>query len=174
MRLIIIILVIILFLKCNKSSRTEVIIQFLNEQVISKKDYRLYVPPPPPEADDSTYYNEKMKPDSITRNLKPLEIYIEDSIQYDSIFKLKTDFPIGFSYIKKISETSKQPIALDVSSIEVSKKITINSITFSEFMKILPSIRYNDNYDGIISFRNLFFQMMKKKHISKYIILKEN
>ncbi|MCF8714802.1 hypothetical protein JM658_08170 [Joostella atrarenae] len=106
-----------------------------------------------------------MKPDSIIKNLKPLEIYIGDSIQYDSIFKLKTAIPENFSFIeKKTSIASRQPFAINFSSINVSRKNTIlHSIELKEFMKILPSIRYNDNYDGLITFRNLFFSSNGKK-----------
>lgn len=46
MRLVILILIIVLFSKCSENDKNEVITQFLNEQLNSKKDYRFYVPPP--------------------------------------------------------------------------------------------------------------------------------
>ncbi|WP_417359099.1 hypothetical protein [Galbibacter sp.] len=123
----------------------------------------MYVPLPPPDMHDSTYYEGKMKPDSVIRNLKPLTVYINDSIRYDSAFKPKMDFPVGFSFVKEISTSLTPAVYIDINSILRSKEVIIRSIQSSEIENILSTVRYRDNYGGIISFQNLLFSKDQKK-----------
>src|SRR5690606_10412649 len=162
MRLItIFLLIIVLSSHCSKTNINQngVIIQFLSEQFNNKKDFRMYTPPPPPDMNDSTYYEGKLKPDSVIKNLKPFIVYVNDSIRYDSVFKSKMDFPAGFSFVKSIYTSSKQAVYLDISSIsrKGNKEVIVQSIESSEIENILSRVRYNDNYGGIINFQNLFF-----------------
>lgn len=120
----------------------------------SKYDTRLYTPPPPPELKDSVGHSGHIKPDSITQKLKPLRIYIDPMVDYDSILPQKRSDPLGdLSFINK-----KQNIPLELDSNQFSKRrgITLLIIGQDEFFSTNKELYLDEGYGGLVSFQNLY------------------
>jgi hypothetical protein len=121
-------------------------------------DMRIYNSPLPPELKNKKNYVAGIKPDSIVNKLKPLIVYINESIIYEEKFKIKMNPIQRFEFIKNNYLTrSKNSIYLDIKTIEDKKGIILTSIGDKEFYDTYESLRLNDNYGGIMSFQNLFF-----------------
>src|SRR5690606_21957523 len=70
----------------DRQRNPEAIYAFVETHINPREhDIRRYDPPPPPELRDSVGHNGRMKPDSVLYRLKPLGIYINPIVTYDSI-----------------------------------------------------------------------------------------
>ncbi len=145
----------------------EVINAYIDEYVNNQKyDERLYEPPPPPEWQDSLQHNGRIKPDSIIENLKPLKIFINYEVKYDSIFLFDGKLKKGFRDIENIGELRKD-IRLNGMSFDKKKGINLEFLSSEAFFKKHRIIQFDEDYGGFLSLKNLYYSKDSKKAIFK-------
>tara|TARA_R110000868_G_scaffold411447_2_gene704011 strand:+ start:646 stop:1266 length:621 start_codon:yes stop_codon:yes gene_type:complete len=134
------------------------ILAYINSNVKQNKfDIRIYNPPSPPESKENLAHGGNIKHDSIIAKLEPLHLYISDSIQFDKNFLYKNRDSIkGFSFLKGVINSKKQSIFLNLNILKNGKNIVIEPIGTDKFFELYPDIRFNNNYGGMLSFKNLF------------------
>ena len=151
--------------RASENDGISIILDYIDSNVVQKKfDIRIYNPPPPPELKDSINHRGSIKKDSIIKNLVPLRIFINDSIQFSKnlIYK-NTDSVKGFSFLKNIIPHKKKSFFLDISRLKKHEGIILESHNSDVFFKIYPNIRVENNYGGFLSFQNLFLSKNGKK-----------
>lgn len=163
MRLIFLCFLVIISFQCvektKQNNKPNVILEFLTKEINQKGlDIRVLNPPLPPELKGKTDYVSGIKPDSLINKLEPLILHINDSIIYDELFKTKMNPIEGFEYLKTDTfPKNKNSIYLNISTVKDKKGIVLKSINDKAFYENHKSERLNDNYGGLMCFRNLFF-----------------
>jgi hypothetical protein len=148
--------------KVSLGNKTDVVIEFLIYSLSKNKlDSRMYNPPPPPEVADSLY--EEKKHDTIIKSLKPLKIYLNSNILRDSSFKHINKPPKGFHFLKKLSTSKNYKLPLKNNLLKNSSPIIFIPTTDDDFTRRYDSIRFMEDYGGLISFQNLIFSEKGKK-----------
>ena len=144
----------------------EVVIHMYIEEYVNnrKNDIRLYEPPPPYELQDSLRHKGRMKPDSIIANLKPLKVYVNLEVKYDSVFIVYKKPKIGYDFIKKI-KPNKKKIILKESLFDKKQGVVLEFSMSKAFFKKHKKIQYDEGYGGFVSFRNLYYSEDGKKAI---------
>lgn len=180
MRLVFYFIILVLLTNCNHKAKDydnpSIILVYINSTIISENyDIRIYNSPPPPELKDSINLFRSIKQDSLTKNLKPLRIFIGDSILFTKTLNYKKkSFNKEFSFLKNITENAKQSIYLDISPLIKQKGIILESINKHLFFKNYPNIEFEDDYGGFISFQNLFISENRKKAYFEVNYFKHN
>jgi len=154
-------LILVLLNACNtdvsKQVEQEVILDYIEARIAQNgNDPRLSYPPPPPELWDSLGKSGRRKPDSVIAKLKPLQIYINRTIKYDSVFEPFEVEP-GYEFLNDVNNTGPRQVNLDISEIPAVTRIDLKSIDRDDFFEIYESIRLDDEYGGLISFKNLYY-----------------
>lgn len=161
MRLIFYLFILINFSSCHNTTNKNnlsAILAYIDSNVKQKKiDIRIYNPPSPPGSKDNLIHKGSIKHDSTIAKLEPLHIYISDSIQYDkNILYKNRDSIEGFSFLKNVINSKKKSIFLNLNTLKSGENIILEPIDVDKFFEIYPSIRFDNNYGGILSFKNLF------------------
>jgi len=159
------IFVIILMQSCSdtvQQADPEVIYVYIETYINNRKfDTGLYDPPPPPELQDITGHSGRIKPDSIINKLKPLKVYINPIVSYDSILSpLKTNFSEDFSFI---DEEQNTPIWLDLNKFSKKKGVTLLTKQKDEFFSNYEILRLKNRYGGYVGFQNLYCSKDKQE-----------
>lgn len=145
----------------QNQSNSDVINQYIEEYVNNNKyDIRLYDPPPPPELQDSIGHNGRRKPDSIANKLKPLKIYVNAMVKYDSAVDI--NIKKRFSFVNKIKPYGND-FLLEKTVFSKKPGIILEFLSSEAFFNKGEKIQYDENYGGLVSFKNLYYSKDKKK-----------
>lgn len=164
-----------IFNGCNKTQEKiglEAINVYLENNINNiRYDIRIFDPPPPPEWQDSLNHNGRIRPDSVIKNLKPLKIYVNIDIEYDSGF-ISDIKPIkGFSFVNDISPYMASQ-SLDSTYFSKKQGIILEFISKKDFFLKYERIQHNEDYGGLVSFRNLIYSEDGKKAVFEFSYFK--
>ena len=159
---------------CNtnatKQVEQEVILDYIEDRIAQNgNDHRLSYPPPPPELWDSLGKSGGRKPDSVIAKLKPLQIYIANAIRYDSVFE-PFEVPTGYEFLNYVNNTGPRQVNLDISKIPTETGIDLRAIDRDDFFEIYESIRLDDEYGGLVSFKNLYYSENRNRAYFEIIV----
>ncbi|NKI25507.1 hypothetical protein HCG49_02900 [Arenibacter sp. 6A1] len=147
-----------IFNGCNKTQEKtglEAINAYVENNVNNiRYDIRIFDPPPPPEWQDSLKHNGRTRPDSVIKHLKPLKVYVTIDIEYDSAFISDLKPVKGFSFVKDI-KPYKASLSLDSTSFSKKQGIILEFLSRKDFFLKHERIQHEEDYGGIVSFRNL-------------------
>lgn len=139
----------------NQQANPEAIYAYIETHINQRKyDTRLYDPPPPPELQDSVRHSGRIKPDSITNKLKPLRIYINPIVDYDTIVPQVKSNSIGD--LSFIGERQNIPLRIDSNQFSKKEGITLLATQQDEFFSTYKELYLDEGYGGFVSFHNLY------------------
>lgn len=139
----------------NQQPNPEAIYAYIETHINQRKyDTRLYDPPPPPELQDSVRHSGRIKPDSIKYKLKPLRIYIDPIVDYDSILPQEKSDPM--EDLSFIDERQTIPLRIDSTQFSEKEGITLLAVEQDEFFSTYKELYLDEGYGGFVSFHNLY------------------
>lgn len=146
----------------SSSSDLNVLVEYLQSNIEQNKfDIRFYNPPLPPEL---KHNRTQKKHDSIIAKLMPLKLYIADSVTYENNLSYDhVDSIIDSIFLNKTLVYKSKHFPLPLSISNDYEKINLKSIGRLKFFNIYPDIKLNDDYGGLIYFKNLYMSKDGKK-----------
>lgn len=149
----------------EKPANPEAIYAYIEKYVNNKQyDARRYDPPPPPAWKDSLEHNGRTKPDSVLKNLKPLKIYINIQVKFDSIFPVSKNTAKEFDFAENMRDKSYN-FLLESTKFDKKEGIDLAFIPNETFFKKQQNIELDDGYGGFISFKNLYYSKTQQQAI---------
>jgi len=155
----------------DRQRNPEAIYAFVETHINQREhDIRRYDPPPPPELRDSVGHNGRMKPDSVLYRLKPLRIYINPIVNYDSIIPGGAGIALGD--LPFVEESQNFQLRLDPNRFLKKEGVLLLSTEQDVFFSMDKGLLVDEGYGGFVSFQNLYCSRDGQKAYFEFSIFK--